>query len=54
MTDDPKQCQMCKAWEDLATMGAFDGICAGWCRKHDKAMDSDELACADYEEFKEE
>jgi len=54
MTDDPKQCEQCNAWDDLSTMGAYDGICAGYCRKLDKITDSDEPACDMYEEFKEE
>ena len=46
-------CETCKAWEDMAPMGAFDGVCMGWCRKHNKAMDSDEDACEHYEKGEE-
>jgi len=45
-----RKCPVCGE----AMIGAYDGICVGWCRKHDKAMDSDEPACEHFEEFKEE
>ena len=54
MTDEPKQCQFCTAWDDLSPMHAFDGICAGYCQELDKITDSDEPACEHYEEEKEE
>jgi hypothetical protein len=54
MTDEPKTREFCKAWEDMSPMRAFDGICAGHCRKCDKITDSDSPACQHYEEFKEE
>jgi hypothetical protein len=54
MTHDPDTCEICKAWQDLSTMGLYDGICAGHCRKLDKITDSDSPACEHFEKFVEE
>jgi hypothetical protein len=52
MTDEPKTCKSCNAWESARPW--YDGICAGRCRKLDKIIDSDEPACEHYEEFNED
>ena len=51
MTDEPKTCETCVAW-DLIEQLRFSAM--GWCRKKDRKVDSDSPACQNYEEFKEE
>ena len=51
MTDEPKTCEQCAAW-DLIEPLTFCSM--GWCRKKNHKVDSDSPACEHYEEFKEE
>jgi hypothetical protein len=55
MTDDPEQCQTCKAWEAVI-LPIYIGTSStkGYCRKRDITRLEDELSCEHYEEFKEE